>query len=297
MSNDSDTEKFTLGELMDPQHPRRKQMFKRMDEFFTPRKEFDQALSTGISSLSGLADAILPCALKIFSETAALMKRAVEQRAIIYPDIVDKLDFLASQCWFMSMDIDLIGFEEQVLSLKTIPDYQSSHEAVNASFVKFYTEYQQYLCGVITTRFPNRAFAIQPAFDAHMRGEYALSVPVFFSQADGILFELTEKELFTSRGHISDWARNKIENSPNTHPTFNLLDSAAWTPLSQQRPFGWTQTKRQVNSYEGLNRNTTLHGLDLEYATCVNSFKAFSLLAHVASLDDVLNPDTWVTVK
>ena len=41
----------------------------------------------------------------------------------------------------------------------------------------------------------DREFAIRPAVNAHKRGEYALSVPIFFAQAEGILSKKREKYL------------------------------------------------------------------------------------------------------
>jgi len=46
--------------------------------------------------------------------------------------------------------------------------------------------------------YSHRVFAIKPAIDAHRRGEYALSVPMFFAQAEGISFEALNKYIFTN---------------------------------------------------------------------------------------------------
>lgn len=282
------SDKFTMGDLMDPEHPRREELIARVTHFFQENKELSRTLSEGFNAFSRVVDRIAPAALQIFSDTALLMKKAHEDRQIIYPKIVDNLDFLASQCWFLSMEVSLVDFEQQALILESIPDYQNRADLVDESFVAFYKEYLPHLSTSIVEAFPERAFAIKPAIDAHNRGEFALSIPVFFAQSDGILLALTERELFTSKGHISDWAREKISSNPESETWINLIDTSAWKPLSSQRPVGWTKGSRNENAYTGLNRHTTLHGLDLEYATEVNSYKAFSLLAHVASLGGVL---------
>jgi hypothetical protein len=45
---------------------------------------------------------------------------------------------------------------------------------------------------------------------------------------------------------------------------------------------------RKEARYNGLNRNTVLHGIDVEYASELNSFKAFSLMCHAAGIGEVL---------
>ncbi len=46
---------------------------------------------------------------------------------------------------------------------------------------------------------PTRAHLLKAAFSAHRRGEFALSVPVFLAQADGICSELIGVSLYTRR--------------------------------------------------------------------------------------------------
>jgi len=54
-----------------------------------------------------------------------------------------------------------------------------------------------YLWGKAVEQFPNRGFAIEPAAIAHLCGDYALSIPVFLSQAEGMISDLTQAELFS----------------------------------------------------------------------------------------------------
>lgn len=65
---------------------------------------------------------------------------------------------------------------------------------------------------------------------------------------------------------------------------FGYFDDATWSPLSAVRPIGWSPKERREAGYSGFNRHTTMHGMDLHYASEVNSYKAFSLLCYVASV-------------
>jgi len=51
----------------------------------------------------------------------------------------------------------------------------------------------------LAAAYPNRAHLITPAIRAHVQGEYALSTPVFLSQADGICFDGCGGQLYQVR--------------------------------------------------------------------------------------------------
>ena len=52
--------------------------------------------------------------------------------------------------------------------------------------------------------------------NAHLRGEYALSVPIFFAQADGISAAMVGRHIFSGKkgrsDHISSLAAEKISD-------------------------------------------------------------------------------------
>lgn len=281
-------EKLTAGDLMNPSHPNREEFIEATAAFLKNNKDIIEAVSTGFNVLVNIINKFMPAAFQALSETISSIREANEQRQLIYPKIVHNLDYLASHCWFLSMEIGLTDFEEQALSLESIPDYQNRDDLVNECFLAFYKKNLNYLSNSIITDYPERAFAITPAIEAHNRGDYALSIPVFFAQADGILLSITELELFSAKGHISHLARKKISSDLTFENWRSLIAASAWKPLSDKRPFGWSLTERNRNSYTGLNRNTILHGIDLNYATEINSYKAFSLLAYISSLKGIL---------
>lgn len=138
--------------------------------------------------------------------------------------------------------------------------------------------------------YPTRTFAIQPAVAAHQRREYALSVPIFFAQAEGIFYDRAQKYIFRKEKgqNIRDAATKQLAafaQAIEPYDTFSRFMQIMWQPFADPLPIGYSESDRSKHGYAGLNRNTVLHGIALaEYATEENSLKAFSLLSHVGAL-------------
>lgn len=226
-----------------------------------------------------------------FGEMLVRIKESNEIRAKKYPRISQNLEEIAFHGWFLSLQMDLATYESLAFSLDDIPEGDGRWQALDKIFHKHYSENIDYFLSEIIEKYPHREFAVKPAVSAHMRGEYALSVPVFFAQAEGILRDETEKELFTKKDNISNYAlgqRLEVENPEEWHKYF---DDAVWAPLCGNLPITWGPRDRQGAEYSGLNRNTALHGIDLNYATEINSLKSYSLLCYVAGLFDRQDKD------
>ena len=124
----------------------------------------------------------------------------------------------------------------------------------------------------LTTRFPIRAKAIVTAFDAHRRGEYYLSIPVFFAQTEGICKEVVGSRFFSmkkGKPTTTSWASTHEQDD-----YINLL----LKPLIE---VGEARRIQEMGKPSGANRHDVLHGNSLDYGTKVNSYKAFSLLTYI----------------
>jgi hypothetical protein len=124
----------------------------------------------------------------------------------------------------------------------------------------------------LTTRFPARAKAIIAAFDAHRRGEYYLSIPVFFAQTEGICKEIIGSRFFSvkkGKPTTTSWASAREQDD-----YVNLL----LKPLVE---IGEARRIQEMGKPSGVNRHDVLHGDSLDYGTKVNSYKAFSLLTYI----------------
>lgn len=133
------------------------------------------------------------------------------------------------------------------------------------------------------SRYSARKGVLKSAFNAHERGEYNLSIPVFLAQADGIGSELLNG--------ISPFSR-KSSSTPGTLATAEeinrlsaLVDTTIIEPLGL--PMGMTanSTSPERLSHPHLyNRHEVLHGISVDYGNKINSLKAISLLGHLVTV-------------
>lgn len=123
---------------------------------------------------------------------------------------------------------------------------------------------------------PHRWPILKQAFHAHKKKQYALAIPVFLAQADGICHELFGVQLYKRKNKIPVTA-DKVGVLANSDATDAILE-----PL---------RIGGAISAYDAdaakepllLNRHQVLHGLSVDYATEVNSFRAISLVAYVAT--------------
>ncbi len=135
----------------------------------------------------------------------------------------------------------------------------------------------------LTARFPARSKAIMAAYNAHQKGEYYLSIPVFFAQTEGVCNEVVGSRFFQikkGKPTTVNWASTD-ENSDY----INLI----LKPLIE---VGETRRIQVKGKPSGVNRHDVLHGDSLDYGIKVNSYKAFSLLMYLGST--IYELDEWL---
>lgn len=132
-------------------------------------------------------------------------------------------------------------------------------------------------------RFPDRVPILHAAFEAHRSGTFALSVPVFLAQADGICFQLVGVQLYGRDRQGQPKLAQRIGGLPLD---FTALISAH--PLTVPLPVSDGRQARATWPAGGqLNRHAILHGEDVAYGTRVNGCRTVSLLAYVSWVLDV----------
>ena len=243
------------------------------------------------SDIEKMQDALKTCMAEIV-DSFKLALESYNTRLSVYPALRKVILPLAQRGWFISKFFGLSEIDALAKCADNIPlDELEQHLAAL---------YREDICDhvkCILDKYPERAFVIQPAIDAHFRKEYAISIPIFFAQTDGICFESrVSKHLFckpsiSTNDRYNDELRSKaIELIGDKNPIigFNtLLSEIMWTSISEKLPISYNPKERNSSNYSGLNRNTFLHGIATESdATEENSLKAFSLLSYMSALLD-----------
>lgn len=125
----------------------------------------------------------------------------------------------------------------------------------------------------LSAAYPARARILAQAFAAHRAQQYALSIPVFLAQADGICQALMGVELFK---------KDRDTREPVLRKEAESLDSVSalmLAPLINTMPIMYGPQKRDPGM---LNRHAILHGEATDYDTRENSCRAISLIGYVS---------------
>lgn len=204
------------------------------------------------------------------------------QRLATYPALESKVRYLAGEGWF----INVLSLDFQELDALATSELEGDELCAFAE--NLYRSRFDEFAAELYREFPERRSVIEQAVEAHQAGKYALSVPVFFAQADGVCGTKARKYLFLGgrddAANIAGHAREKIAVLSEKEGLFDFLEIVMWSPLENRQPVALTKRAREQIGYTGLNRHDVMHGDSSDYGTETNSLKAFSMLCHVAAL-------------
>lgn len=185
---------------------------------------------------------------------------------------------LAKHGWYFDPEMPFAGIRELENALE-----KGDIDAVNQELIEYFSERLSEIEENIKKKFPARASILESTFNAHRRKEYALSIPVFLIQADGICFDLINKQLYSKRKNtpvVAEYAETI---------TTDVFRSALLYPLTQPLPVSASANERPAE-FNDLNRHQVIHGETTNYDTEIHSFKAISLLNYVSY---VLSQDSF----
>ncbi len=220
--------------------------------------------------LSPLLSRLNPSVLQQLGQVAAGLQQGLAELPSRTRDI---LLLLSEHGWFFYNSeaglSELWQFEKDLSEGKDI----EVNEALAEYFEARITEIEE----SIVEKFPNRSHIVRPAFGAHRRGEYVLSIPVLLAQADGICMETVDKQFFLKTNGKPDTAAYVSQIDPDS------FSAALLSPLETTLPISKSM-KERGKEVIGLNRHTILHGESLDYGIKINSLKAISLINYVADV-------------
>ena len=177
------------------------------------------------------------------------------------------LQTLGANGWFLSPDTPV----EQLQGLR---DSCGTNTCFEKSAIRSY--FQQRIDSIeseLSEAYPHRRRILRDAFEAHKAGKYTLSVPVFFSQADGIWMDQFGRHFFWKgrKSTLQDCLKNV-----QLHNVVTMLNVLA--PRKTNNNPLWASEKERDSSFDALNRHQVLHGETVDYDEEENSLKAISLL-------------------
>ena len=181
---------------------------------------------------------------------------------------------LSQHGWFISLEMSSSPILECATSA-----LGGEIDKVDNIMASFFRDNAGEINKALNSNFPNRSNILDNAFNAHRRGEYNLSIPVFLIQTDGICNELIGIEMFGRRN-----------NKPKTSAYVDQFEqssflSALLEPFRVCLPLTASKKERELLTIENyLNRHEILHGAAVNYGTELNSLKAISLINFVSTV-------------
>jgi len=227
------------------------------------------ALEPALSTLDELASAFRERVASLVADIARSLERLPAPTR-------DGLGTLARNGWYLDPELPFPTVSE----LAALFEARKLPEA-HGWLVDWYDSRSAGIEGELCADFPTRARLLRKAFEAHRRQEFALAIPVFLAQADGMCKERTGRQLYSrSKGEgLAKWV-----NELGFQDSFLLAEallSALLTPLGEAMPITAGEAERGTLS-DALNRHAVLHGESLDYDTHLNSCRAISLLVCVS---------------
>ena len=138
--------------------------------------------------------------------------------------------------------------------------------------------------------FIDRMSIITEALDAHINGKYSLSIPTLLPLVEGIMIEIVGRRA-TKRESIKAWAGNAIEKMYTDAMREASKDAViayvtGITVYGKVEPENYFTPQRfpewlkqhGLTGDQVLQRHAILHGVQKDYASKENSFRAFFLL-------------------
>lgn len=174
---------------------------------------------------------------------------------------------LAEIGWYVPMDMNFpdINYFGELINERKL-------EIIDRELIEYFNLEIDSIESDLVVRYPKRASAISSAIKAHRNKDYYLSIPVFYTQVEGICKEITGYRFFKLR-HGEPLTAKIVEAQ---------IDSITSVLLEPLKYRGQTREKQNIDLPIGINRHDILHGDSTDYGeNPVNSYKAFSLLTYI----------------
>ncbi len=231
--------------------------------------DWSKALQPTLTKITETLEEYQPRVEEWSAQAVKVIKQLPERQRVV-------LGLLANDGWYLEPEMGLADLSEAISFYKS-NNFQKAREIL----CRHFTSASEAFFARLSEQFPERTEILDAAIGAHSRGEYALSVPVFLAQADGICAEIAGIQLYSKQNGSPKLASNQtIKNlEPLTAPFFYPL--VVGTPV--------TASQKEQSAYtDASNRHAVLHGEVSDYNTQINSCRALSLLMYTAWVFEML---------
>ena len=188
------------------------------------------------------------------------------------------LILLGKKGWYMDTELSF----PELWILEKLLEEGKIKKAEDALCDYFETHLDKIEC-IVVENFPHRAHLVRPAFNAHRKQDFALSIPVFLIQSEGLFVEVMKGWKVSP---YSNWEKSTISEYLKQTGNRFLLE-AILSPLGQSLPIKLSKRDRP-EGFNELNRHQVLHGESLNYPTKTNSLKAISFINYISYLAQIL---------
>jgi len=183
------------------------------------------------------------------------------------------LEFGSKTCaehgWFPDLEFPAVSIGQLGERIKA-----GGAEDTDQYFEEYYDRRRIEIEKELVADFPHRTRLLRMFFRLHDDGLYDASIPLGLAQADGIAHEVFDGQLYrVKRG--SSRLRSTIDKKK-----VDWIWEALAAPLRAALPLA--VPVRPSNKM--FNRNTILHGTNLEYGTKRNSLRTLSLLSYLRGM-------------
>lgn len=253
-----------------------KALQRALEPIYTTQKIANQALRNIAFSQYTLPTKLAEQVEKFRNSIEGLISPAFENLLHSFRDLPPRTQeailLLGRHGWYFDLNMDFFSLWDLRKSLE-----EGDIQKAENTLLHYFEDHLDYIESSIVQKFPNREKIIQPAFKAHRRKEYVLSIPVLLSQTDGICKEVVGDYFFLKKDKKPKTAQYVEQIAANT------LRAALSSPLAHTLPISASESDRSADFNE-LNRHLVLHGDSLDYGTKTNSVKGISLINYIAQI-------------
>ena len=217
--------------------------------------------------------------LKTVSENVKYMlssvQKALENSQIalneyfrVVKKIPESVKLLAENGWYFPLDFHPVELNRMASHIN-----EGNGHIVDEEMIIYIDKELTNINDQLIKKFPKRSSVINAGIRAHKMHEYYLSIPVFFSQIEGICEELTGDRFFKNKS-----------NAPLTNEWLKNFETDSFTKiLLEPLKFSGPMRKSQdIDNPIGINRHDVLHGNSVNYGDSkINGYKVLSLLYYI----------------